>query len=525
MVVNSPHRNLLTFMQEKAAKNEERPFIHFEGREITYRELDQITNRLGNGLKNLGVIKGDKVAIMLPNCLEFVFVWLGIAKIGAVEVPVNTAHKGDLLAYLLNNSDAEILVVDSRYLEVVGGLAGELTKLRRLVVWNEAAPTNIPETTGFEVVSFQALYSGLEMLEDTGLAGPDDFCVLYTSGTTGPSKGVVMSQRYVLKAAQDNANILNYSNRDVLYTCLPLFHGNAQLFSILSAMIADARVVLVRRFSVSKFWQDIREHGATAFNAPGSVLAMLLKQQPQPEDANNPVRVCFTAGVPAAVWKEFEERFRVKILEGYGSTECGMVLMNTLAESREGSIGKPVPGYQVTLLDNEDNEVPVGQVGEIAARSTEPFLMMKGYYKMPAKSWEACRNLWFHTGDYARRDADGFYYFVDRKKDVIRRRGENISSFEVERAVNGHPKVLESAALAIPSDLGEYEVKIVVVPRPDSKPTHIELYQFCQERMAYFMVPRYIEFREHLPKTPTDRVEKYKLRQEGLTANTWDAEG
>jgi crotonobetaine/carnitine-CoA ligase len=292
--------------------------------------------------------------------------------------------------------------------------------------------------------------------------------------------------------------------------------------SVLAALAADARIELVRRFSAGRFWDDVAACGATATNLPGSVISILLKQPPGERERKHNLKLVFAAGTPRKAWEEFEERFGVKVYEGYGSTECGMILMNTVFERRVGSIGKPADGYQVTIVDDSDNELPPGQKGEIVTRPEKPFCMMKWYYKMPDKTLEACRNLWFHTGDYGVRDEEGFFYFVDRKKDVIRRRGENISSFEVERSVNSHPKVLESAALAVPDPLGEYELKVVVVPRPGSGLTPEELILFCEERMAHFMVPRYVEFRDFLPKTPTDRVEKYKLRQEGITGKTWD---
>lgn len=512
---------VVDLIREKSAGNGDRTFLHFDGRDISYRQLDLITNRTGNGFRGLGLSRGDKVCLMLPNCPEFVFAWLGLVKIGAVEVPINTAHKGDLLAYLINDSDARVMVVDSRYLEAIRKIEPELKKLETLVVWEEQP---VPEVSFDRLVqvNFDNLYQGGQVLDDCEVNPRDDFCILYTSGTTGPSKGVVLSHQYVLHICSTNARQLGYTREDILYACLPLFHGNAQLMSLLAAMAAEARIVLARHFSASKFWNDIIAHRATATNLPGSVISILLKYAGDGYDSQHTLKKVFTAGTPKTGWENFERIFGAKIYEGYGSTECGMVLMNTAGERKVGSIGKPAEGYRVTIFDEDDNELPVGQVGEIVVRPEKPFCMMKEYYKMPDKTLEACRNLWFHTGDYGRRDEDGFFYYVDRKKDVIRRRGENISSFEVERTVNAHPKVLESAALAVPDPLGEYELKIVVVPRSGSGLTPEELTSFCEERMAYFMVPRYVELKDSLPKTPTDRVEKYKLRQEGITKTTWD---
>jgi crotonobetaine/carnitine-CoA ligase len=511
------------FIKEKGSKNYWNPFLRYEGRQVTYLELDTVTNQTANGFLQLDMARGDKACLMLPNCLEFIYAWLGLAKIGAVETPINLAHKGDLLAYLINDSDARVMVLDARCLETVRRIEDELETLETLVVWEEEpAPAPAVSFKRLRTVPFETLYSGKERLDDTGVTGLDDFCIQYTSGTTGPSKGVVMSHNYALHTGASNAAQLGYNRDDVLYTCLPLFHGNAQLMSVLSAMAADARVELVRRFSAGSFWHDIAACGATATNLPGSVVSILLKQPHCQSEREHKLKVVFTAGTPQKAWEEFEERFGAKIYEGYGSTECGMILMNTVVERKVGSIGKPAVGYRVAIFDDEDNELLPGEKGEIVTRPEEPFCMMNGYYKMPDKTLEACRNLWFHTGDYGMRDEEGFYYFIDRKKDVIRRRGENISSFEVERSVNAHPKVLESAALAVPDPMGEYELKVVVVCRPGEELSPAELISFCEERMAYFMVPRYVEFRDSLPKTPTDRVEKYKLRLEGITGNTWD---
>jgi len=380
----------------------------------------------------------------------------------------------------------------------------------------------MPNFQKLTLLPFEDLYVGDMTLIGSEPLGQDDFCILYTSGTTGPSKGVVLPHKYVINLSISNANQLGYTENDVLYACLPLFHGNAQMMSILAAMAANASVVLVKRFSVSRFWEETDEYGATATNLPGSVISMLLKQDPSEKDVHHSLRQVFTAGTPKAAWEEFEQRFQVRIYEGYGSTECGMILMNTVSNRKVGTIGKPAKGYQVTIVDEADNQLLTGQVGEIVTRPEEPYCMMKWYYKQPDKTLEAYQNLWFHSGDYGYQDEEGFFYFVDRKKDVIRRRGENISSFEVERSVNTHPKVLESAAVAVPDPLGEYELKVVVVPRLNASLTPEELIAHCEERMANFMVPRYVELRGSLPKTPTDRVEKYKLRQEGVNNQTWD---
>jgi crotonobetaine/carnitine-CoA ligase len=311
---------------------------------------------------------------------------------------------------------------------------------------------------------------------------------------------------------------------DIFFTFLPLYHFNAQCLTTVTTLIAEAEMVLSDKFSASRFWDEIRKYKATQFNYLGAVIPILAKQSPKPDDLDNPVRVGFGAGCPQAVMDEVEKRFGFKCLEGFGMTEIGIPIHVRVNDRRPGSCGKVLDIYEIKLVDDEDNEVPVGEPGEIIFRPREPFTMMLGYYNMPEKTLETYRNLWFHTGDLAKKDKDGYFYFVDRKKDALRRRGENISSFEVERAINTHPAVLESAAVAVKSELAEDEVKICVVLKPGAALTPEELIKHANDRMPYFAVPRYVEFMESLPKTPTERVQKYLLKQAGITPNTWDRE-
>jgi crotonobetaine/carnitine-CoA ligase len=290
-------------------------------------------------------------------------------------------------------------------------------------------------------------------------------------------------------------------------------------------MVADAQVVLSDRFSASNFWDEIRKYGATQFNYLGAVMTILSKQEPKPEDADVKVRYAFGAACPADVMETLEERFGFMCLEGFGMSEIGLAIHDAIGNRRRGSCGKVLDGFfDVKLFDDDDNEVATGEIGEIVVRPKMPYIMMTEYYNMPDKTLEAYRNLWFHTGDYAKKDADEFFYFVDRKKDAMRRRGENISSFEVEKVINTHPSVLESAVFAVPSELGEDEVMAAVVRKHGMNGSPAELIEFCNDRMAHFAVPRYLDFVSELPKTPTNRIEKYRLRQAGITKTTWDRE-
>jgi crotonobetaine/carnitine-CoA ligase len=382
------------------------------------------------------------------------------------------------------------------------------------------------EVAGFKIpmMSFEEFFNNSEDPVDVKVLPSDALSIIYTSGTTGLSKGALGPHKFWIVCAEKMLEYREGGKDDIFYTFMPFYHFNAQCLTTVTTLVAEAQMVIAERFSASRFWDDARHYGATQFNYLGGVIPILAKQPERPNDADNPIRIALGAGCPPAVMEEVEKRFGIKCLEGFGMTEIGIPIHVRVNDRRPGSCGKPMDIYEIKLFDDQDKEVPVGEVGEIVFRPREPFIMMLEYYNMPEKTLEAFRNLWFHTGDLAKKDADGYFYFVDRKKDALRRRGENISSFEVERVVNSHPSVLESAAVAVPSELGEDEVKICVVLKPGATLIPEELIKYCNDRMPYFAVPRFVEFMESLPKTPTDRVEKYKLKQAVITTNTWDRE-
>lgn len=510
-------------IEDRAERLGDKIFLRFKDQNITYNEINRYANRCANGFRRLGIQKGDKVSIMLPNCPEFIYIWFGLAKCGAVEVPVNTSYKGEFLRHIVDQSDSRVFVIAHEFLDRLKLIEDELKKLEKVVVLGDGKKEGID---GFKIpmIDFKEIFSSPQDPVDEEVLPSDPISIIYTSGTTGPSKGALCPHKFYIVCAEKMLEYREGGKDDIFYTFLPLYHFNAQVLTTLTTLIAEAEMVLADRFSASRFWDEVRHYGATQFNYLGAVIPILAKQPPKPDDLDNPVRIALGAGCPPAVMEEVEKRFGIKCLEGYGMTEIGIPIHVRVNDRRPGSCGKPMDIYEIKLFDDQDNEVPVGEVGEFVFRPREPFTMMLGYYNMPEKTLEAFRNLWFHTGDLGRKDADGYFYFVDRKKDALRRRGENISSFEVERAVNSHPSVLESAAVAVPSEVGEDEVKICVVLKPGETLTPEELIKHCNERMPYFAVPRYVEFMESLPKTPTERVEKYKLKQAGITPNTWDRE-
>jgi crotonobetaine/carnitine-CoA ligase len=509
-------------LQARMARSPERIFFIYEDREYSYADLDRASSRVAAGLQTLGLGKGSHVAVMMNNRPEFLFLDFGLSKMGAVEVPVNTAHKGELLLYLLKQSDSQAMVVEGQFLEPLLEVLEKLPLLTDVIVIDGECPKSHYKGTRFH--AYVPSLEAARPFRPAEVEGKDPFAILYTSGTTGPSKGAVLPHQYALHMAEIISRTAAYDERDCLYNVLPLFHGNAKLLSTLPALMSGARMVLGKRFSASRFWEDVRRYQCTEFNYIGSILAILMKADPVHGDAENPLRLMVGAGATPALFDTFEKRFGVKLIEGYGMSEIGIPLIAGLQSRKPGSCGRVHPDYSIQLVD--DRGAPVGPhtPGELLVRPLKPWSMLLEYYRMPEKTVEAWQGLWFHTGDYLQFDEEGFFYFVDRKKDAIRRRGENISSFEVEYLVNAHPQVLESAAIPVPSELGEDDVMICVVPRPGCSLQSGELMKYCREKMAGFMRPRYIRILTSLPKTPTEKVQKYRLREQGVTADTWDCE-
>jgi carnitine-CoA ligase len=503
----------------RAAEQPNRRAVQFESIAVTYGEWDALGNQVANALLSLGFEPHSRVAVMLSNQPEFLGAWLGVAKAGLIEVPVNTAYKGDLLAYLLEHAQCEALIIDARWVGRVEAVLDEL-KFLRLVVVVGGEPGDLGALTTISWTAF--LDTASTTAPDVQVSQEDVSAILYTSGTTGPSKGVVLTHAANFYLARNCVELMSYGPSDVVFNAFPLFHVNARYSGLLPVMYADGESVLYSRFSASRFWDTCREHGVTAFNYMGALLMMLHKQPERPDDADNPVRRAYGAPAPVTIYKEFEQRFGLQLVEVYGSTEGGTITMNTVESFRVGSCGRPVPYFDVRIHDEHDHPLPPGEVGEIVVRPREPHALFERYHDMPEETLTAFRNLWFHTGDRGTTDEDGYFYYVDRMKDAIRRRGENISSWEVEKVVTTHESVAEAAAIGVPSELTEEEVLIVVVAKPGYEIDPISLLDLCQERLPHYAVPRYVRITDELPKTPSQRIEKYRLRAEGLPPGTWD---
>lgn len=515
-------RTIHQLLRKKVHQYGNREFFRFNDVPYGFEDLDRESDKVAAGLQLLGVDKGDKVAIEMGNRPEFLFLWFGLCKLGAIEVPINTSHRGTLLSYMINQSDCRFMVVESAYLDRVVPVMKDFSKIEKVVILKnpeEKLPKLSKPTFDYRgVVDNNGHFTRVEVV------WTDPFAILFTSGTTGPSKGALMPHNYAIHMGEIVSNAVEFTEKDCLYTVLPLYHGNAQVLSTIPALMTGARMVLRERFSASRFWQEVKKYGCTEFSYIGAILPILFKADPKPDDADNPLRAMLGGGAPMALFNDIEKRFGVTLIEGYGMSEIGIPLMNTLKMRKPVTCGKPLPDYVAKIVDENGLEVGPHKPGELLIRHLKPNCMLIEYYNMPYETLAAWKDLWFHTGDYLYYDEDGYYHFVDRKKDTLRRRGENISSYEVEKMINSHPMILESAAVAVTSEMGEDEIMICLKLKPGAKLEPTELMAFCEERMAYFMVPRYVRYLDELPKTPTERVEKYRLREAGITQDTWDRE-
>ncbi len=499
------------------AAEEDRFALICDGRETRAPELLDASARIAGALEGLGVRRGDRVAIMMQNVPEFVAVWFALARSGIVEVPLHTQYREHLLRHVLAETGARVLLCDAEFVPRLAGL--ELDALEHVVV-RGAVDEGVDIAARMHDLDELAAHAPAAAFPVLGAR--DVACICYTSGTTGPSKGVVLGHGANLHLARTASSLMDYGASDVLFTVFPLSHVNAKFTSVVAAMLTGARLVLDERFSASRHWDTMREHGVTAFNYMGSLLAMLAKQPPGPGDRDHSVRRCYGAQTPAKLWPEIEARFGIVLMEHYGMSETGITTYNTAQRRRFGSCGQAAPYYELRLADDAGRDVPTGEAGEILVRPREPGIILQEYFARPETTIEAFGDLWFHTGDRARRDADGFYYFVDRAKDSIRRRGENISSWEVEVVVDAHPAVLESAAYALPDEVSDEEVAVAVVVRPEATVDARELVAHCRRGLAAFAIPRYVHFVAALPKNQNQRIQKFVLREAGIGPSFYD---
>jgi len=533
-------RTLPAMLQHQARAFGSRPLLAIGKQRWSHAEGADAAAARAGALAAAGVERGDRVAVMCSNRIEFVEAFLGCGWLGAIVVPINTASMGPQLEYFLADSQARLLVIEAQFLDRLGMVDFARTKLQ--TVWvvggagegardealdgarDGARGESQPLASSWGAVGAPAPVPwpvGAGPIPAADLQPGDALAILYTSGTTGPAKGVVCPHAQYYWWGRNSADILGVGADDVLCTTLPLFHINA-LNTFAQAAVAGCQVVFEPRFSASGFWPSMQACGATVVYLLGAMVPILLAQPENERERNHRVRVGLGPGVPAAAAAEFRRRSGVCLLEGYGSTESNFVIATTPDSARGGVMGWLRPGFQARVADEHDQEVPAGVAGELLLRADEPHAFASGYFNMPQQTVDAWRNLWFHTGDRVVRDPDGAFRFIDRIKDAIRRRGENISSFEVEQVLLSHPAVAAAAVYPVRSELAEDEVMAAVTTRPGKVLDPAELARHCESRLPYFAVPRYVDVVADLPRTENGKIQKYKLRERGVTAATWD---
>jgi carnitine-CoA ligase len=522
-------------LRRRANETPDRTFLQqVEGdRTLTYGQAHTESLRWANGFNRLRVKSSETVISMLPVGFDAVHCWVGLNWLVAWEVPVNTAFQGMMLAYTLQNSNARIAVIAERYLDRIVALdTSELGRIETLIVpdlaqsptWTAAA---LSEKLGLMVMSGEDFLEDASPIRDAkhSFDGPQPWDVteiFYTSGTTGPSKGVLYTH------IQQHATVASFSSTwtedDCYYCPFPMYHVSGKMMVYAIALIG-MRGVIREYFKTDEFWADIKHYGCTTTLLLGAMANFIYRQPELPTDSETPLnKVIMVPLIPELA--DFNRRFGTRVNTVFNMTE----ISSPIEADYDETLGMPVtacgrtrPGYDLRIVDEHDRELPRGQLGELIVRADEPWVLNAGYFNMAEKTAEAWRNGWFHTGDGFMQDANGWFHFVDRQKDAIRRRGENISSMEVEAHVNTHPAVLESAAIAVASEWGEDEVMVVVVLKPSTTVEAPDVHAYLSGIMPKFMLPRFIEFAETLPKTPTEKVRKVALREAGVTASTWDA--
>ena len=498
-------------LETQAARRGGRPFVKMVDDEhwVTYAEFNQRANRVAHGLTAIGVGKNDYVCIVLRNCIEYLVFSYALKKIAAVEVSINTEFRGVGLTRLLNLTGAKLVITESVFIETLANVQAELTDVERLLFVDNTDALDTP-LGRFEQLTVNDVWSRrtdnpAREVNDTDIAQ-----IQFTSGTTGLSKGLMSPHRHAIRKAEGVAHYCGITEDDCSYTPWPLFHSGAAHHEVLTVLLTGGRVAIRRRFSASNFWDDVRRVGATWFMVVGSVEAILCTPQPSERDRDNPVRVVFGCPYPVPR-REFETRFGLETVDCYGLEDCGYVSSTYPGDGDYSSQGKPRDIYEIRIGDEQDDPLPCGQAGEILIRPREPGIILRGYFGQPQVTNEAFRNQWFHTGDFGRMDEAGRLFYLGRLKEVIRRRGENVMPQEVEEVITTHPAVAECVALGVPSDVGEFDVKVCLVLKPGKTLDADELKTWCKGRLADFQTPELVEFLSEIPRTPTGKPALAKL--------------
>ena len=508
-------RTLRDLLHEKVEMNRDNTFLLFEDKnqnkfEFTYGEFEDQVNRLSHVFLDLGVTKGAHVTLHLPNCIEFMTSWFALASIGAIMVPTNILSTSDEMEYLLSHSESMLLITEEEYLDKFTGLRVRLPHLKEILL----ARYEGEEYAGQDLKRLIEKASSerpLVPIDSEDVAG-----MLYTSGTTSKPKGCQITHANYLYTGEVMAKSIGLTPNDRQFIVLPLFHGNAQYYSTMSSLTVGASIAITERFSASRYFKQARSFNVTVGSLFAAPIRMILAQKYDPADKHNSMRVIwFAQSISEHQLAEFEEMFQVPLLQIYGMTETvGVPLMNPIYGIRKNmSIGRPTIGYEVKVTDDEGNEVPIGQSGQIVVKGVPGRTLMKGYFKNPEATSQTLQNGWLYTGDNAKVGDDGYFYFVDRIKDMIKRSGENVAATEVESVLTDHSAVYEAAVIGIPDEMRDEAIKAYVILNEDANVTEEELLAYCRERLAKFKVPDSIEFIDEFPRTSVGKIQKHILRQ------------
>lgn len=500
---------LRNFLERAVEANPNDPFLIWEDQTVSYTAFNFHVDQAAALWHSLGVTHGDCVSFMVDNSPEFLYAWLGLAKIGGVLVAINTGFKAKEASYLVDHSRSEFALVAKEHMAVFEKVIQDVPRLTKVLTLGAVDGRD-------EFMELKAAMPAV--VPDVKVVGDDLISLIYTSGTTGLPKAVMQSHKNYVLTGQAYTHWMGMHAGDRIYACLPLFHINSQAYSTMGAIGANGTLVLAARFSASKFWPDVKKHGVTVFNFIGAMTVILSKKAPGPEDRDHTVRVAY--GVPALphdVRMEIQERFNLDCISGFGMSETTFGLLEPLGQPRRAeSMGIPrshsnpeFAATEVKVVDDNGNPKPPREIGELVLRNEA---MMLGYFRDPEKTNQVLNDGWLRTGDSAWMDEDGWFYFVDRMKDIVRRRGENVSSLEVELVLNSHDDVMESAVIGVPSELTDEDIVAFLVPKPGHDVNAAEVIEWAQERLAFFKIPRYIEVLDALPKTPTAKIEKHRLR-------------
>lgn len=510
-------RNIPALLDEAARRYPDKVNFRIGDRAVTFSECRARAARVAGQLAALGMRPGDRVALMCRNRIEFIEFFTACFWLRAIVVPVNPALRGAQLAHVLNLSGARLMVLDGDLIDIIAGLPtlATLEQLWPLDSWQGALPT----TCTFRIVDPPEQHQAVEL---PSIGHGDPSAILFTSGTTGPAKGALCPAAQFYWWAEYQTAAMQVQPNSVLFNALPLYHINA-INTFVQSLLTGASCVIGERFSGSTFWRTAAETGATHASLIGVMADFLLAQPPGEWDRAHRVRTVIASSIRADLWPLLSERFGVpQRVGGYGSTETNLVFNSDDGWETPGNMGFPAAGFEVKVVDGQDNVVPDGTPGEMLVRNQVPYSQFLCYWGNPDATIATCKNLWFHTGDLVVRDPTGRFRFAGRLKESIRRRGENISAWEVEQALLEHPAIAEAAAFAVPSDVSGEEVMAVLIPKPEASVRFDEVCQFLETRLARFAIPRYLETAESLPLTETGKVNRSPLRERGVTMATWD---